>query len=202
VCPRFTPYQSSRDKKRIEDTKGGLLEDSYHWILDYPDFQQWRDDQKSHLLWIKGDKGKTMLLYGIVNELKKSMAKTNTLSYFFCQATDSRINNVTAVLRSLVYLLVDQQPSLISYIRTKYDHAGKTLFEDANVWVTLSEISTNILQDPSLNTTYLMIDALDECVTDLPKLLRFIAQQSTVSSRLKWAASSRNWTATFLSIGN
>ncbi|KAH7327105.1 hypothetical protein BKA65DRAFT_62245 [Rhexocercosporidium sp. MPI-PUGE-AT-0058] len=28
------------DKKRIEDTKGGLLRDSYRWILEHPDFQQ------------------------------------------------------------------------------------------------------------------------------------------------------------------
>ncbi len=27
------------DKKRIEDTKGGLLEDSYRWILENSDFQ-------------------------------------------------------------------------------------------------------------------------------------------------------------------
>jgi len=30
-----------------------------------------------------------MLLCGIVNELKKSIAATDLLSYFFCQATDS-----------------------------------------------------------------------------------------------------------------
>jgi hypothetical protein len=182
------------DKKRIEDTKGGLLKDSYLWILQNSDFQQWRDDQKSCLLWIKGDpgKGKTMLLCGIINELEKSKAKKN-LAYFFCQATDSRINNATAVLRGLVYLLIDQQPSLISHIRTKYDHAGKTLFEDANTWISLSEIFTNILQDPSLNSTYVIIDALDECVAGLPKLLDFIVQKSSVSSQIKWIVSSRNW---------
>jgi hypothetical protein len=99
------------------------------------------------LLWIKGDpgKGKTMLLCGIVNELKKSMAKTDLLSYFFCQATDSRINNATAVLRGLLYLLVDHQPSLISHIRKKHNHADKAPFEDTNAWVALSEIFTNIL---------------------------------------------------------
>jgi len=122
------------DKKRIEDTKGGLLEDSCRWILEKPDFQQWRDCQQSQLLWIKSDpgKGKTMLLCGIINELKKSMVKTHLLSYFFCQATDSRINSATAVLRGLMYLLVDQQPLLVSHIRKKHDHAGKALFEDAN----------------------------------------------------------------------
>ncbi|KAF2474924.1 uncharacterized protein BDR25DRAFT_214455 [Lindgomyces ingoldianus] len=182
------------DKKRIEETKGGLLEGSYRWILENSDFQRWRDDPQSRLLWIKGDpgKGKTMLLCGVVNYLKKSMAKTALLSYFFCQATDSRINNATAVLRGLLYLLVDQQPSLVSHIRKKHDHAGKALFKDANAWVALSEIFTNILQDPSLNSTYLIVDALDECVTDLPKLLDFIAQNLSVSSRIKWMVTSRN----------
>jgi hypothetical protein len=183
------------DKKRIEETKGGLLEDSYHRILENSDFQQWCNDRQSHLLWIKGDpgNGKTMLLCGIVNELKKSMARTDLLSYFFCQATDPRISNATAVLRGLVFLLVHQQPSLISHVRAKHDHAGKTLFEDANAWYALSEIFTNILQDPSLNSTYLIIDALDECVKDLPKLLDLIVQKSSVSPRVKWIVSSRNW---------
>ena len=35
----------------------------------------------------------------------------------------------------------------------KHDYAGKALFEDANAWVTLFEIFTHILQDPSLNST-------------------------------------------------
>ncbi|KAF7502486.1 Vegetative incompatibility protein HET-E-1 [Endocarpon pusillum] len=57
-----------------------------------------------------------MLLCGIVDELRKSAAEMGLLSYFFCQATDSRINSATAVLRGLIYLLVDQQPSLISHV--------------------------------------------------------------------------------------
>ena len=97
------------DKTRIEQTKGGLLKDSYRWILDNADFQRWRDDEENRLLWIKGapGKGKTMLLCGVVNELKKAIADTDLLSFFFCQATDARINNATAVLRGLIYLLVN-----------------------------------------------------------------------------------------------
>jgi hypothetical protein len=184
------------DKKRIEDAKGGLLEDSYRWILENSDFQQWRDDtEQSQLLWIKGDpgKGKTMLLCGIIDELNKSIPKTTTLSYFFCQATDVKFNNATAVLRGLLYLLINQQPSLVSYIRKKHDHAGKALFEDVNAWVALSDLFTSILQDPSLSSTYLIVDALDECLTDLPKLLDLIVRNSNVSSRVKWIVSSRNW---------
>ncbi|KAH9205195.1 NACHT domain-containing protein, partial [Leptodontidium sp. 2 PMI_412] len=183
------------DKKRIEDTKGGLLKDSYRWILENSDFHQWSNDQQSRLLWIKGDpgKGKTMLLCGIINELEKSISKTHVLSYFFCQATDLRINHATAVLRGLLYHLLNQEPSLVSHIQKKHDHAGKALFEGANAWTAMSEILRSILQDPKLNDTYLIIDALDECVVDLPKLLDFIAQTSSVSTRVKWVVSSRNW---------
>ncbi|KAF7441498.1 NACHT multi-domain protein [Pyrenophora tritici-repentis] len=185
------------DKKRIEETKGGLLADSYRWALDNATFRQWYEDQQSRLLWVKGDpgKGKTMLLCGIIDELQNSLPQTALLSYFFCQATDLRINNATAVLRGLLYMLVRQQPLLASHVRRKHDHAGKSLFEDANAWVALTEIFADVLQDASLGTTYLIIDALDECVTDLPRLLTFIAKQSSASSRVKWIVSSRNWPA-------
>ena len=182
------------DKKRIENDKGGLLKDSYSWILENSEFKKWRNNQLNPLLWIKGDpgKGKTMLLCGIINELSRSL-DTTLLSFFFCQANDSRINNATAVLRGLIYMLVDQQPSLVLHIRKKYDNAGKALFEDANAWTALSEIFTNILQDSSLNDVFLIVDALDECVSGLPEFLNLVVYMSSVSSRVKWIVLSRNW---------
>lgn len=133
-----------------------------------------------------------MLLCGIINELEKSMSKTAILSYFFCQATDSRINHATAMLRGLLYLLLNQYPSLVLHVRKKHDHAGKALFEDKNAQTALCEIFINILQDLNLNHTYLIIDALNEYETDLPKLLDFIVHQSLVLSRVKQVVSSRN----------
>jgi hypothetical protein len=89
------------------------------------------------------------------------------------------------VLRGLIYLLIDQQLSLLSHMRKKYDDASKDLFEDTNTWVTLSEIFTKILQDPALKSTYLIIDALNEYIIDLPKLLELIVQKSVISPRIK-----------------
>jgi hypothetical protein len=182
------------DKQRIEDTKGGLLVDSYCWVLDNTAFQQWREEPNSRLLWVRGDlgKGKTMLLCGIINELLSSIPQSALLSYFFCQATDARINSATAVLRGLLYMLVTQQPSLTSHIRKKHDHAGKAFFEDTNSWIALSEIFTSMTQDRGLKTTYLVVDAPDECVVNLPKLLDLIIRTSTLSPRVKWLVSSRN----------
>ncbi|KAL7942645.1 hypothetical protein V8C42DRAFT_331538 [Trichoderma barbatum] len=181
------------DRSRIENAKGGLLQESYHWILENPQFQAWRNKDDNRLLWLSGDpgKGKTMLLCGIVQELMQQPAPS-LLTFFFCQATIPTINNHIAVLRGLIWLLADQHPSLIPYIRRSYDTAGKSLFDDGNAWYALSEIFTNMLCDKELPPIYIVIDALDECITGRTELLHLIENLST-SSSVKWAVSSRNW---------
>jgi hypothetical protein len=59
--------------------------------------------------------------------------------------------------------------------------------------VALSEIFTSILDDATLQSTYLIIDALDECITDLSLLLDLVIQKSSAYSRVKWIVSSCNW---------
>ncbi|KAL7940055.1 hypothetical protein V8C42DRAFT_356494 [Trichoderma barbatum] len=127
-----------------------------------PNFKMWRDDPQCRLLWIKGDPGK---------------GKTMLLC---------------AVLRGLVYSLIVQQPSLVSHVRDKYDHAGKQLFEDSNAWTALSKILKMILDDLNLEDVVLIIDALDECTEELPRLLTLVKEISS-SSSAKWIVSSRNW---------
>lgn len=183
------------EKARIEHTKGGLQQDVYSWILENPDYQKWRDDQQSRLLWIRGDpgKGKTMLVCGIVDELKKSNSKSQLLSFFFCQASDARLNNATAVLRALVRQLINQQPSLISHIKEDYIRQGKELFEDINSWFAMSETLINILRDHNSGNIILVIDGLDECQVNLRELLDMIIEKSSSYSHVKWVVSSRNW---------
>lgn len=81
-----------------------------------------------------------MLMCGIIDEVQKTTRHNNTVAYFFCQATDMRINNAVAVLRGLLYMLVIQNSLLTSHIRKRYDQVGKKLFEDANAWVALPQI--------------------------------------------------------------
>jgi hypothetical protein len=78
-------------------------------------------------------------------------------------------------------------------MRAKYDQAGKKLFKDANAWFALLEILTDMLYDLNVYITYLIIDRLDECITDLPKLLEFIVQTLSTCSQVKWIVLSRNW---------
>ncbi|RYP02629.1 hypothetical protein DL764_005711 [Monosporascus ibericus] len=190
------------DKKRIKQTKGGLLEDSSNWILKHEDFRRWRNNDEARLLWIKGDpgKGKTMLLIAIVDELERQLEQlkqphqqsTTVLSYFFCQGTNSVLNNATAVLRGLIYLLGVQNLSLLSHLRKRYDTARSKLFEGPNVFFSLSKVLEDMLREASLSRAYIVIDALDECEKELPQLLKFIAENSSASPCVKWIVSSRN----------
>ena len=179
------------DKTRIKESKGGLLADVYQWILRNDEFVRWRHGDENRLLWIRGDpgKGKTMLLCGIINELERDGAP---LSYFFCQATDARINSATAVLRGLLFMLIDQQPSLLSHVQKKYDQAGRQLFEDVNAWVAVRDIFMATLSDLSSRSVCLVVDALDECQTGRGQLLDLIIS-SSATSHVKWIVSSRNW---------
>lgn len=193
------------DKRRIEELSGGLLKEVYIWILDNVYFKRWRYEQRGQLLWIRGasGQGKTMLLCGVIDELiesasetsMNSAAKTPFISFFFCQANDTRKNTANAVLRGLISMLVDQRPSLISHVQRQYDKHGKQVFKDTNAWEALSEIVVSILEDPQsqLQTTYFIIDALDECTTGRDRLLELIARQESAYPQYKWIVSSRSW---------
>ncbi|KAH6970148.1 hypothetical protein DER45DRAFT_582331 [Fusarium avenaceum] len=180
------------DKLRIQGTNGGLLKESYMWILETPEFLAWRnEDHESRLLWVKGDpgKGKTMLLCGIIDELLPSIRLENpesqiSLSYFFCQATYPELRNSTTVLQGLIYLLVMQQPCLASHLQDWEGHNTA----HRNSWFETEILFRKIVADPALQEAYLIVDALDECLEDLDCLLEVI---SCSIPHVKWIVSSR-----------
>jgi hypothetical protein len=203
-----------KDRTRIEGEKDRLLRDCYAWILDDSTFQRWRAQGESRLLWIRGDpgKGKTMMTMGLIAELSqgpKARLPSRTMSkimarlklssqpclvtYFFCQSTRPELSNAVSVLRGLIYLLVTQQDQLIRHVQKRYEADGSKPFEGSNAIYTLREILSDILKDPTLPTTYLLIDALDECTTGLSTLLLIITDNSFARrSNVKWLVTSRN----------
>lgn len=182
------------DMKRIVADKGGLLHDSYRWILDHPDFERWQTDPRICRLLITGDpgKGKTMLLCGIIEALKKD--DFNQICYFFCQATEPNLRTSVAVLRGLIHHLVSRYSRLLVHVRKEYDDAGPGIFKDQNAWQVVSKILDAMLNDPCVDGVFVILDALDECIEDRPKLLAFINAMSDGNrSRAIWIVSSRDW---------
>ncbi|KAL7819908.1 hypothetical protein V8C26DRAFT_393741 [Trichoderma gracile] len=184
------------DRKRLLDAKGGLLPDSFDWVMKSATFQQWHRDKQTNLLWIKGDpgKGKTMIICGVSEELESMQPSPDLVSYFFCQGTDPNFNSATAVLRGLIYLLAMQRPSLISYLQEEYKNVGsRALFDGVNAWVTLSSVFRSMLKDPALESACLVLDALDECDSGRKYLLDLIVESTSIAPSVKWILSSRNF---------
>ncbi|KAM0362807.1 hypothetical protein ACHAPK_011494 [Fusarium culmorum] len=193
------PINPQNDKAQTEREKGGLFKDVYKWFLGTDYFSHWRDAKEGCLLWIVGYPctGKTLMLCGLINELlpstKLSANSSDTLlSFAFFQTLEDNqtqpCTTATSVLSRLIYLLVKQQPELMSHVRIKYDTIGSRLFEDTSHWDELSAIFINMLQDPGVHNVYLIIDALDQCDADLDKLLNLITDCETFS--VKWLVSS------------
>ncbi|KAJ4323907.1 hypothetical protein N0V84_004131 [Fusarium piperis] len=180
-----------KDKERIQTIKGNPLWDSYHWILEHSGYDKFTNEPSSRVLWIKGDpgKGKTMLICGIIDQLDKS---TDPLSYFFCQATEKDQSSDTAVMRGLIYMILDHYPSLMAKLRVEYDKKKKKLFDSPNTSLLLDDVLTDMLQDPILKDAVFIIDALDECKMGRSNLVKLIVKLSS-SCHAKWIVSSRDW---------
>ncbi|RGP66281.1 nacht and wd domain [Fusarium sporotrichioides] len=180
----------SLDRERILSAKGTLLRESYSWVIDHPQFQDWKTNLSHRRLWVRGDagKGKTMLLCGIIEELEKD--PFSRLCYFFCQATDENLRDGICVLRGLLFHLIKQYPWLISHVRKDYDDSGEKLFNDHNAWQALQKIFKSVLNDEGLDEVIIIVDALDECMVHREELLQFICDISA-SSRAKLVVSSR-----------
>ena len=186
------------DKERIESSKDQLLEGSCSWVLEDSAFLDWWNRDDSRLLWIHGDpgKGKTMMMMALISEVSqrlKAQPGSHVLAYFFCQNTSEDLNTTVAVLRGLIYFLVDQEKKLVRHIRKYHDGAGKDLFEGPNALHALLMILSDILKDHSLGNVCLMIDALDECDVKIHQLINWIVRREpSVSPRIKWLVTSRN----------
>lgn len=131
-------------------------------------------------------------MIGTIRELSHQLvAQAPKLSFFFCQGTDAALNNATAVLRSLIWLLLIQQPDLMSHLLQKYNKSGASLFKDNHAFKALSGAFRDMLKDPRLSPVYFAVDALDECEQGLPGLIELISTSLTFSNRVRWLISSR-----------
>ena len=123
-----------------------------------------------------------MLLIGIIRQLSDQPAMLSpNVSHFFCQDTDDKTHNsATTILRSLVWMLLVQQPHLISHLPSNYKHKGRSLFSDGNALVAISCVFESMLKDPGLSPVYFIVDALDECDQGLADLVQLISTSLTL----------------------
>ncbi|OQE91251.1 hypothetical protein PENNAL_c0010G09750 [Penicillium nalgiovense] len=146
----------------------------------------------------QGQKEQKILVIGIISEIsRQSFNLAPRPAYFFFQASQKSMTSPTDALRSLIWMLLIQQPRLFSYIRDTLRNAGASYFDSPSVFWPLAEIFKQMLADKDLAPVYLTLDALDECDEGnsrdpgRPHLLSLISDTLRITNKVKWLLSSR-----------
>ncbi|KAI1460162.1 WD40 repeat-like protein [Annulohypoxylon moriforme] len=172
---------------------------------EYRSFQNWdsNTEPKNWLFWVCGEhgQGKTLLLTGIVQSLLTVTTREQTddyfLSFFFFDRTRARLdsNNPATALRTIIWLILVYQPDLATHLSKKADSVGRRTFNHPNDFLALSDVFFNIIEDERFVKTYIIVDSVDECVSDngwpgVEDFLGLVTESSKLSKKIKWLISS------------
>ncbi|KAI8659824.1 hypothetical protein NCS56_01200400 [Fusarium sp. Ph1] len=193
--------QTGPDEDATRDRRCGerpAFEGACQWIYDNAEFQQWVNGTYPPSLWLHGGpgKGKSMILCSVINYLLRRAGGTpddshpNHLVAYSFFSDPNGVYEASFVVASLVYGLVKQQPSYLRRVSRVYDHENKYPFQGTRSFTALENILEDILCDATGTRVILVVDALDECKTDLDRLLDLILRTSSVQN-VRWLVSSR-----------
>ncbi|KAJ6133577.1 WD40 repeat-like protein [Penicillium samsonianum] len=187
----------------IQIRREKAINEVYKWIFETDEFKafvKWEGQEAPGRLWISGQAGtgKTMLLIGAIQEIQdRGLLNTGheeppAIIYFFCQHTDIKLRNGAAVLQSLTWMLLQQQPHLLAQLGERFfDSEGKFSYDRDSV-STWSSIFTNMLK--TSGRVVIAIDALDECEEETRKHLKDFIDDTLLMkelSHVKWLITSR-----------
>lgn len=187
------------DRAKLINSKGELVQGTCDWIAQKQTFVEWRASDGG-LLWISGGPGlgKTMLSIYLIEYLSSCIlftdeGKTHYSTYFFCDAKDNTRNNAVAIIRGILFQLVEQKKELIGHILPSYEVQREQLFSQ-NSFETVWKFFIAMVNDLGDSQATCVLDGLDECEpTSLELLLKNLKKITNTLPRLKILVLSREY---------
>jgi hypothetical protein len=172
-----------------------LLRKPIEWVLQHPNYVNWQQGSDFCLLWLKGGagKGKTMISVYIVERLSTLRNNSTAVIYFFCRNDNNELNSPEAIIKGLIFRLIDQQKELKESLRRRWDTGNDCFNEDVTSWQILWNIFLEMLDHCKLQHLYVVIDGLDECLDEgMDELLKLIVRTGLEHhTKVKWLLTSR-----------
>ena len=137
-----------------------------HWLLNHDAFLNWLSCAESSSFWLSGfmGSGKSCLAHVVIEHIRATAEPNNGqhLAYFYIDGNEARgaSDYISRILRCLLKQLADSGPrtKLATAITQAYQqHVGKSDLTE----IQCMELLQQILDDN--NTTFLILDGLDEC---------------------------------------
>lgn len=183
---------------RTQISRGeSIMIEPIRWFLESADYNSWKETEVSALLQIIGGPGtgKSSMATSIIDELNRNSARrrdNTSVAFFFCQSSNDRFRDPIDVLKGLIRLLYEATPRLGEHVYRRWDESRHSFDKDLESIHEIWAILRAMLSDQEQSVTYIIIDSIDECRTDLDKLLALIRNDGLNFSRsVKWLLTSR-----------
>jgi hypothetical protein len=161
------------DRDKLIQTKGSRVDGTCEWIKTNKLYNSWIHSH-SQLLWLSGGpgKGKTMLSIFLAEELERTAKDSQDVLFlqYFCDNKDEKRNTAVAIIRGMIFQLLQLRPKLIDHILPSFQIQKESLFTSSS-FETLWRIFETMLCDPVLGAVYCVLDGLDECDEALLEVL-------------------------------
>jgi hypothetical protein len=153
------------DREKLIQTKGPRVDGTCEWIKTNELYSSWLHSH-SQLLWLSGGpgKGKTMLSIFLAEELERTAKHSRDTMFlqYFCDNKDERRNTAVAIIRGLIFQLLQLRPKLFNHILPSFKIQKESLFTNSS-FETLWRIFETMLRDLVSSAVYCILDGLDEC---------------------------------------
>ncbi|KAF1922717.1 ankyrin [Didymella exigua CBS 183.55] len=134
------------------------------WILSHPAYLTWIKAEESRVLWVTGEPGcgKTMLSAYLTDHLRlrHATASKPQVFFFFCDDKIKSQRDANALLRGILYQILQQHRKLIRHVKSRFEMDGPSL---ANSFPALWELFLKVAADSAPGTVGVIVDAIDEC---------------------------------------
>lgn len=163
------------DRASLISAKGDRVNGTCEWIRENAVFKSWLVQHGEPLLWICGGpgKGKTMLSIYLTEELEActgTLLGGSNLIFYFCTHENDKRNTATAILKSLIYQIIEKKPALFRTVQNSFETQQKTdytLSSPEALWTVFQTLTNS----PELGFFFCVVDGLDECDTESIKFL-------------------------------
>ncbi|KAI1780680.1 hypothetical protein F4818DRAFT_396473 [Hypoxylon cercidicola] len=162
------------------------------WFLESTEFQDWRD-QPGRNLWLSGfaGSGKTTLLSNVIRHLilwaEQDEIRHPTIAYFYCDFRDTKSQNLTSLLGSIIRQILQKGGTIPSLIEDAFSSSTATGHYRAPQVPFLLEALELVSREGRI---VVLIDALDE-IEDRQESLDFFRLVHDMMGNISFLVTSR-----------